>query len=917
MGFKFRYNQTVKEGQSSVIESHAIDTFDAIWDISPLNSPWANSGCYAGAVPANGSEIGSYSVATWSGWNKDSVYSDMRNLSIRSYSGSAQQNLRFMAKFNSTSYVVDKQSFNWTNLREPTVRVVSDAIEALNNYTEYDPYRRQNKQVTAGGNNNSPLNVAPLTELKINDLVWVPTFRIKEIEYYGYDDVTGGYISVLNPSATTNYTWADVKPEDKTPAGEHYDADLFEKGWTEITPTQEDGRRFRYCCGVELTPYYGLCSNTYNPTTDTYTSGTNPDDGKVYGDRQVFGSVQSQADEYPVIGNTTNLNRPCLLVMTESYDSVTGGLTYTLPAGISFSNIKTSGSISGNAHALQPGWSISSDFHVFAATTSWSSQFFSGNQNYCNFYADVDPSSSNTSPDLSITSTVLNIDIDISSLYDITGFPTSARHYLPNNNPMAFSFARSNRNVTATNIAFYSINSLWHTIASLGCYVADDFTTAQKAPTGYYVGENNHLYLGYMDASGITNGTMLQGKDIKDSTQAKIDDIIQDTPYTPKVPTPGGDGGDGQYPGPSPSGENQPDYKGDSIPGRTGRGNLGNIGASATYYVLSDNLMGNFNDKLWGQPSDFYEALQFTLNATPSIFDYIISCTYYPLNLSGYKGSAQEVYMGTGAKFGLNEYVLNTLSANLDFGSISLTDSVFHPYTDGEAFLNLSPYTQISITLPYAGSYDLNASEVVGGTLSLEGDLSFITGKITYTLTLTTPEGASYPILKHSAKVGCDMKLSGADGSRQAASMVGAGINWAKSLMGAGGSLVSTGKAAAGGDVKGMVSGMADSTNKILDFTQDTANLALAAKEIPLQVGNSDGFDAIFSTQSAFITAYRPKLSNPPNYGHATGYLTEGTSTIGSLSGFTVCRNPDLKGFSAMDEEKAEIQQILTTGFYA
>jgi hypothetical protein len=175
--------------------------------------------------------------------------------------------------------------------------------------------------------------------------------------------------------------------------------------------------------------------------------------------------------------------------------------------------------------------------------------------------------------------------------------------------------------------------------------------------------------------------------------------------------------------------------------------------------------------------------------------------------------------MGTGAKFGLNEYVLNTLSINLDFGSISLSDSIFHPYTDGEAFLNLSPYTQISITLPYAGSYDLNASEVAGGTLSLEGDLSFITGKMTYTLTLTTPAGASYPILKHSAKVGCDMKLSGVDGSRQAASMVGAGINWAKSLMGAGSSLVSTGTAAATGDVKGMVSGMADSTNKILDFT--------------------------------------------------------------------------------------------------
>jgi len=80
----------VSDGQSTpVVENYAIDTFDSVWAISPLNSPWANSGCYAGATPANGSEIGSYSIASWSGWNKDTVYSDMRDLSIRPYSGSA------------------------------------------------------------------------------------------------------------------------------------------------------------------------------------------------------------------------------------------------------------------------------------------------------------------------------------------------------------------------------------------------------------------------------------------------------------------------------------------------------------------------------------------------------------------------------------------------------------------------------------------------------------------------------------------------------------------------------------------------------------------------------------------------------------------------------------------------------------
>lgn len=783
MGFKFRYNQTVKEGQSTVTQESVIDTFDAIWDISPLNSPWANSGCYAGAVPANGSEIGSYSVATWSGWNKDSVYSDMRNLSIRSYSGSAQQNLRFMAKYNSASYVVDKQSFNWTNLRDNTVRVVSDAVEALGNYTEYDPYRRQDKQVTAGGNNNSPLNVAPLTELKINDLVWVPTFRVKEIEYYGYDDVTGGYTTVLNPTATTNYTWADVKPEDKTPAGEHYDADLFEKGWTEIEPTKEDGRRFRYCCGVELTPYYGKSSNQYNSTADTYTAGTNPDDGKVYGDREVFGSVQSQADEYPVIGNTTNLNRPCLLVMTENYDSVTGGLTYTLPAGISFSNIRTSGSISGNAHALQPGWSLAGDFHVFAATTSWSSQFFSGNQDYCNFYADVDPSSSNTSPDLSITSTVLNIDIDISSLYDITEFPTSVRHYLPNNNPMAFSFARSNRNVTATNIAFYSINALWHTIASLGCYVADDFTTAQKAPTGYYVGENNHLYLGYMDGSGITDGTMLQGKDIQNAVQSRIDDIIKDTPYTPKVPTPDDGGG-----GDDPDDPSRPkDDTGNIGLNDISNLSIGGVSSFLTAWVLNDQQIVSLARRLWStinsndeddakaMLSNFYRIRHRTYDpdnpddqpidyelSLAEIPDYFIGLKWFPFdvasNFSTISSGESGIRVGTGASListggaGGTQF-LQGATAQLNGGTISV------PYTY-ESYLDLEPYTSATIYIPYCGTTSIQPSLIMGRKLTITYAISGLTGSIC-AVVMVSSGSIQYPLCVMNGMCGFDIAISG------------------------------------------------------------------------------------------------------------------------------------------------------------
>ena len=905
MGFKIHYTQTVSDGQSTpVSQDYTIDTFDSIWSISPLNSPWANAGCYAGAIPTNGSEIGSYSVASWSGWNKDTVYSDMRDLSIRSYEGSGQQNLRFIAKYNSGSFTVNRQSFNWTNLREPTVRVVSEAIDELTNYEEYDPYRRDNKNVSTFGNSNSPQNIAPLESLKINQLIFVPIFLIKEVEYYDYDDVAGGYASALTPSATTNYTWADIKPEDKTPAGEHYDADLFEKGWTEITPTQEGGRRFRFCCGVALTPYYGLCSNTYNPTTDTYTAGTNPDDGKVYGDRQVFGSVASQADEYPIIGNTTNMTRPCLMVMTESYDSVTGGLTYTLPAGVSFTNILSSGSVSGNVHALSSSWSLTSDYHRFAAATQWTSEFFIGNQMTTNFYADVDPSSSNTQPDLSIPSVVIDTEVNISSLYNITGLSTANRMYLPNNNPIAFYFAKNNRNVTATNVAFYSINALWHTIASLGCYVADSTTTAQKAPTGYYIGENNHLYLGHMSDGGITDGIMLQGKDIQDAVQSRIDDIIQNTPYTPVTPTP---------PGPAPSDDGIDDTDrgtGTNLPAFGLK--LAGSGGFMSYFLLGMSSLTALATALSTTAQSFWEALGTATDfRTSNLLQYISSLKWYPIDiLAGNQGLYADIDT-TDITFGFDSNAKLPLGTSIK--KLGTTIRVYNmgavqiPYKLGhETFLDKDPYSTVQVWLPFCGMYPVKSDFVVGNTIAFYYIIDLVTGMCTALVT-----NDQQTLLNVSGKIGVDYAVTGNDIITQSERMAGAYVNSALSAISGG---INLGTSIASENAIGAVTA---SAGLLGDIAKSSIDIASAKRAVPVAVSAGSGFGSSFAPNTPCVIVNPPAIRLPEDYGHAQGYVYNQTVSIGSVSGFTVCDNPDLSGIPATSAELDMIRSILTSGFYA
>lgn len=903
MGFKIRYRQSVTDGGTTVQDEKIIDTFDSVWDVSPLNSAWTNAGCYAGAIPANDSDIGTYSVATWTDWNKDSVYSDMRDMTIKSVKGSSQQNLRFMAKYNSSSFDVNRQYYNWTNLRDSTARAVKDAIDALEPFTVYDPYKRQDKNVLTTGNSNSPLNIAPLEHLEINNLIFVPRFVIKEFEYYNYDAAADGYKSIINTSVSTMYSWADIKPADNTPAGEHYDADLFEKGWKEIDPVNEDGKRFRFCLGVYLIPYYGKSSNSYNAATDTYNAGTNPDDGRVYGDRQVFGSVQSQTDEYPVIGSTTNLTRPCLMVMTESYNDVTGGLTYSTPTGIMFSNFVPSGNVAGNELALHSSWSLMANFQTFAATSYWSPVFNPNNRDYSNMYADVDPATSNTAPDLTIL-TKIDMDINVSHLYDLSGLDTTVHFYLPNSSPIAFSYQKGNRNFTATNCAFFSINALWHTIASLGCYVADDFTAAQKSPTGYYAGNNNHLYLGHMDASGITDGIMLQGGDIPSSVQSGIDDIIQHTPYTPVTPTP---------PGPAPSDDGIDDTDkgtGTNLPAFGLK--LAGAGGFMSYFLLGMSGLTALATALSTTAQSFWAALGTATDfRTSNLLQYISSLKWYPIDiLAGNQGLYADIDT-TDITFGFDSNAKLPLGTSIK--KLGTTIRVYNmgavqiPYKLGdETFLDKDPYSTVQVWLPFCGMYPVKSDFVVGNTIAFYYIIDLVTGMCTALVT-----NGQQTLLNVSGKIGVDYAVTGNDIITQSERMAGAYVNSALSAISGG---INLGTSIASENAIGAVTA---SAGLLGDIAKSSIDIASAKRAVPVAVSAGSGFGSSFAPNTPCVIVNPPAIRLPADYGHAQGYVYNQTVSIGSVSGFTVCDNPDLSGIPATATELDMIRSILTSGFYA
>ena len=921
--YKAKWKQSVQEpGQSSSEQSFKINTTDVIWNQQTLNAIWDNSGCYAGARAVNGSLMGSSSVANWTGWKSNEVYSDMRDVSINFGVPSTQQNLRFLVKYMNGSGQLIHQAYNWTGLKNETVAAIEqgyDNLTSSSSITIYDPYIKDFKNISITQSPNSPLCASFLTELKINDLIWVPYFVVKEVELSGFNDSVNGYTTITYSSNSSDsaYTWSQIKPQDKSAAGQYYDEDLFTNGYKEITPVNQDGVRYRYVAGAVLVPYYGKSSKIYNANGDNYTEGTNPDDNNVYGDRNIFGAIVNDSGDYPTFLNTTNLSSARLIVMTEVADATTNSVYYSSPTGIAFSSATPSGgTLQASSFTIQSSnYNVNSSFTKFTSDTAWTTFWNNNNSNSNNFYKDQDFSTveGQVSPDLVVPATAIKVNVNVSDVYD--SLPAGYIYFLDGNGPNIYGYRKANRTTYLPQIGYFAIQDLWATIASLGCYVADDTTCATKAQTGAYVGENNHLYLGYMDANGITNGTMLQGKDIENSTQAGIDDIIQNTPYTPVDPTGGSSGSDPSNP-PTPSGKGEGKITGDNTTGHKTR-----IFGSGpiTYYALKETEVRDLVGLLWSQTKDFYNAIQIAGRYNTSIFDYITSFKYYPSSLASMQftvGATTAIKLGTGAvlKDSNGNYQANKLTgffSQFQWCHWNLSSYTF--WYPNDSFLNYGPYMKISIYLPYSGTYDLDPQTIAANnpinkaTISVRVAIDLNTGTLTYYV-----DSDGVLILEKTVQFGIDLPLTGNDTIEQSKAILSSTYKNTQNTIGTISNLISS---AASGNLAGFIESVASGFNSA---NEKGIESCLANRQIPTQVNSFGGtMSNITQGQDPYLTFYRQKIANPSNYGHAVGYLTESTQNISELKGFTICRNPDVSGINATQDEKNEIQSILTTGFYA
>lgn len=288
---------------------------------------------------------------------------------------------------------------------------------------------------------------------------------------------------------------------------------------------------------------------------------------------------------------------------------------------------------------------------------------------------------------------------------------------------------------------------------------------------------------------------------------------------------------------------------------------------TSTFHMTKERLvqLGQF---LWG--ASIFDEFSL-INNNP--IENIISCKAIPYTISG---TTQEITLGN-VKTGVNGEKISQNFSKQTIGSVAIAEHY-------KNFLDYAPYTNVIIYLPYIGFKELDTSLVMGKTLRIEYTLDVITGGC-----LAQIYVGKIRLYEFTGNIGVDISITASNRAQVESAYINAGVGVVSSAM--------------SGNVTGAV-------NSIIGAATSQYHYSGTGNPSPSCVASTN--------RTCYVVIDRPQYQPLNAFNHTRGRMCCLSKTIGSLKGYTVCDgNIDISGISATDEEKDEIVNILSTGFFA
>ena len=290
-------------------------------------------------------------------------------------------------------------------------------------------------------------------------------------------------------------------------------------------------------------------------------------------------------------------------------------------------------------------------------------------------------------------------------------------------------------------------------------------------------------------------------------------------------------------------------------------------------YKMSLSSINTLAGYLWND--DFLTNLK-KYFVSPS--EAIISLAMSPFELTNVNPETSRVFIGNASTPASGNQIVNQYTS-LDFGTIDFLE-YWGNYIDYEL-------TDVSICLPYCGSYKLDAKDVVKSKIHLVYNMDLLSGECVAMLHIEKDYGLKSVLYQYNGNILSHIPYSASDMSsyvNTVLSTVSTGISGG--LIGTGGAIASVAVSSAFG----------------------------AKKESVIKGGSASGGKGFLSPQRPYLIITRPEQSLPQNFNSFVGYPSNITKKLSACKGYTEVEHIHLENINATEAEISEIESLLKSG---
>ena len=290
-------------------------------------------------------------------------------------------------------------------------------------------------------------------------------------------------------------------------------------------------------------------------------------------------------------------------------------------------------------------------------------------------------------------------------------------------------------------------------------------------------------------------------------------------------------------------------------------------------YKMSVSSINTLSGYLWDD--NFISTLK-KYFVSPS--EAIISLAMSPFELTNVNPETSRVFIGNASTPASGNQIVNQYTT-LDFGTIDFLE-YWGNYIDYEL-------TEISVYLPYCGSYKLDAKDVVKSKIHLVYNIDLLSGECVALLHIEKDYGLKSVLYQYNGNILSRIPYSASNMSsyvNTVLSTVSTGISGG--LIGTGGAIASVAVSSAFG----------------------------AKKESVIKGGSASGGKGFLSPQRPYLIITRPDQSLPQNFNSFVGYPSNITKKLSTCKGYTEVELIHLENIPATSAELDELDGLLKAG---